>query len=845
MRKLFLFLVVTFAFTQTRAQYIHKIKADSVLITNDSCTAELNLENSTKHIKGFLYNRGNGRTEFRKAVKLNDSTFIFGDDTLLLGGNGKNFANADLTLTGNRRHTIGSDTLNLISVVGDDSTKFTQSARDITITGNLAGWNFGSLFKVNVYGFKNNGIETNILGGTGTAIVARNLTYGGEGIASYSNGIGIYGTSNDNSAGYGLLNGHGIIANYFGPNPHGAGLGVYRSSTEGINAVRPMIRMLNSPQVYAGNAVGIGSSIRWEFPSYANNGASTMFHGTAELYARMTNLRGATTTSEIGFNAMGDSTMRTVMTLDGHGNITLPNYSGTNWQVSDTSGYKALVVDNAGNVRKSNSYPGGSSGTAWLLTGNAGTNPATNFIGTTDNQDVAFRSNNIERVRVATTGKVGVGSANPLYKLDMRGSTDSNWTMIHMSRDSADRGGYIGISNSQNPVLLLSSDATANTYNGDWVAKGTTAAMMSVAAGNNLNPNFGFFLNSGLTPGQVFSPWSIMQMNGGDAYGSMRGVGLGTSVSWHRLHVSHSDSNLVGLENTGALSATSGSILRMYNKGTPSAAGQRLGALAWGTGSSMAGMRTGARIQAFSEAAWTDNVSQPAYLNFETAPVNANAPVERMRITSAGNVGIGTATPAYKLDVNGKLGVRTIDSTATAANVLYQDPATGEIKKAGKQSFAQTATTTIAGINDETTLVSSGAGSLTIPASAWFAGKSFRISVRGVYSTSLSDPAGITIKIKLGSTVIAQSASMFMGGGRTNVSFEIRADLTCRATGASGSLFTMGMFYNDDDMHSKIENVATALNLTGNQTLDITATLSDDAAGNSISAFILTFEAIN
>ncbi|HEY8893282.1 MAG TPA: hypothetical protein VIM79_00590, partial [Niastella sp.] len=142
-------------------------------------------------------------------------------------------------------------------------------------------------------------------------------------------------------------------------------------------------------------------------------------------------------------------------------------------------------------------------------------------------------------------------------------------------------------------------------------------------------------------------------------------------------------------------------------------------------------------------------------------------------------------------------------------------------------------------------LVSSGAGSLTIPASAWFAGKSFRISVRGVYSTSLSDPAGITIKIKLGSTVIAQSASMFMGGGRTNVSFEIRADLTCRATGASGSLFTMGMFYNDDDMHSKIENVATALNLTGNQTLDITATLSDDAAGNSISAFILTFEAIN
>ena len=844
MRKLFLFLVVIFAFTQTKAQYIHKIKADSVLITNDSCTAELNLENSTKHIKGFLYNRGNGRTEFRKAVKLNDSTFVFGDDTLLLGGSGKNFANADLTLTGNRKHTIGDDTLNLNAIVGSDTAQYTQNAKGISVTGNLEGWNFGSLFKVNANGINQDGIEATAYGGR--SILARNLNWGGEAIAAYSNGISVYAGSGDVSAGYNLLNGHTIFSSYHGPNPHGAALGLERFSSEGINTIRPMIRMLNRPQVYAGNAVGIGSSIRWEFPAYLNNGNPTGYQGAAELYARMTNLRGATTTSEIGFNAMGDSTMRTIMTLDGHGNISLPDYSGTKWQVSDTTGYKALVVDNAGNVRKSNSYPGGgSSGTAWSLTGNAGTTPTTNFVGTTDNQELALRTNNIERMRVATTGKVGIGTTTPQYKLDLRETTDSTFAMIHLSRDTLDRGGYIGISNSLNPVLLLSSDASPNSYNTGWVAKGTTAAMMSIAAGNNLNPNFGFFLNSGLTPGQVFGPLSIMQMNGGTAYGSMRGVGIGTSISWHRVHVMSSDSNVIGAHNSGSLSTTSGAMVRMYNSGTPSAADQRLGALAWGTGASMTGMRTGARIQAFSEAAWTDNVSQPTYLNFETAPVNANAPVERMRITSAGNVGIGTATPAYNLDVNGKLGVRTIDSTATAANVLYQDPATGEIKKAGKQSFAQTATSTITGIDEETTLVSSGTGSLTIPASAWFVGKSFRISVRGVYSTSAEDPAGITIKIKLGSTVIAQSASMLLGSGRNNLSYEVRADLTCRAIGASGSLFTMGMFYNDDDTHSKIENVATVINLTGSQTLDITAKLSDESAGNAISAYIITFEAIN
>ncbi len=63
--------------------------------------------------------------------------------------------------------------------------------------------------------------------------------------------------------------------------------------------------------------------------------------------------------------------------------------------------------------------PAGPSGAlnAWSLTGNAGTNPTTNFIGTTDAQDWVMRTNNLERARIMSNGNVGVGTSSPLYKL--------------------------------------------------------------------------------------------------------------------------------------------------------------------------------------------------------------------------------------------------------------------------------------------------------------------------------------------------------------------------------------------------------------------------------------------
>ncbi|RPD38055.1 hypothetical protein EG028_26955 [Chitinophaga barathri] len=67
------------------AQHVYQIRADSVRIYNVCDTAELIIENRTRGVAGFLYNKGNGRTEFRR-LQLetigNSRLAITGQDTI-------------------------------------------------------------------------------------------------------------------------------------------------------------------------------------------------------------------------------------------------------------------------------------------------------------------------------------------------------------------------------------------------------------------------------------------------------------------------------------------------------------------------------------------------------------------------------------------------------------------------------------------------------------------------------------------------------------------------------------------------------------------------------------------
>ena len=55
-------------------------------------------------------------------------------------------------------------------------------------------------------------------------------------------------------------------------------------------------------------------------------------------------------------------------------------------------------------------FAGSPGGLDWSLTGNSGTTAGTNFLGTTDSQDLRFHTNGIERARILSTGTMGINS---------------------------------------------------------------------------------------------------------------------------------------------------------------------------------------------------------------------------------------------------------------------------------------------------------------------------------------------------------------------------------------------------------------------------------------------------
>jgi hypothetical protein len=104
------------------------------------------------------------------------------------------------------------------------------------------------------------------------------------------------------------------------------------------------------------------------------------------------------------------------ITLDANGSETIEGASTL--VLSDTKG--AVTIFNDGTEWKT-SYRTATSA-AWGINGNTGTDSASNFIGTTDAQGMAIKTNNIERVHISKAGTTTVGGTTDHTKFEADGT---------------------------------------------------------------------------------------------------------------------------------------------------------------------------------------------------------------------------------------------------------------------------------------------------------------------------------------------------------------------------------------------------------------------------------------
>jgi len=340
-------------------------------------------------------------------------------------------------------------------------------------------------------------------------------------------------------------------------------------------------------------------------------------------------------------------------------------------QVQSTGGATELrlIANTQTNASYNNIYSGDGTNWNWRIGGSDGT---------TDT--LTFATGGFERLRIDSSGRVGIGTSSVTGNLHVKGDDGINigradggnqWRLIPTNggTGSSNLRLYEGVSNTE--VL--------NITTGGRVGIGTTSPAFGVGDGLEV-------ARSGVSTIRVSSNTQGVELRSDAGTGTLETRGAfpllfgiqGTERaridSSGRLLVGTSSNTLsnarVVIRGNPAASGVDGTI-QLSRDSLPSASTSGIGAIYFTDNSS----KLGASIEGIADGSWTSGSNHRSRLVFSTTADGASSPTERARITSSGKTVINSTDPVLSatFSVLSQTGVNTCalrSDASTSAAIL-------------------------------------------------------------------------------------------------------------------------------------------------------------------------------
>jgi hypothetical protein len=358
------------------------------------------------------------------------------------------------------------------------------------------------------------------------------------------------------------------------------------------------------------------------------------------------------------------------------------------------------------------------------------TSPYAFVINAQSSRDVVIGTNDLERMRVDSTGKVGIGTTTidsmltvaqgAYFQRGVRMSglptavgtkalrIDANGTLSVADTTTGGGGGISGSGTTNYIPKFTSSTAVGNSRffdngtitflgNGDVNAAPSTAILSGTGgSGTNIagaefrirggagtgtgvgGPITFYTSAAGTTGSTVNAATERMRLSAGNLLINQTASLTGVTNSVELTGAGNTDGTQQAIysvfANHGTFAANTGYFVFNKSRGTTAgsvtavASGDRLGMIRWNGADGTAQIRA---AEIYSEVDGTPGTNDmPGRIVFATTLDGASSPTERMRITSGGSIGIATTTIGSTLQVNGNAAIGYSASTAAPTNGL-------------------------------------------------------------------------------------------------------------------------------------------------------------------------------